>query len=225
MAEFYLRIPGDISIEVPSSLRQLTTYVLIERDDWFENEIRFLRHWLSPGMRAIDIGANYGMYALSIAKAVGPSGRVWAFEPTRTVVDTLRRSIAKKGFDNLALQPLALSSREGVGKFFTYPNSEMNSFTSIARTADIAQVEVVEEVAISTVDRQAEALGWDRIDFVKIDTEGEELRVIEGGRDFFSRQSPLIMFEIPNTGNDNGIWTLVAAFQNLGYDCYHLIGP
>lgn len=220
MADFSLRMHGNIAVCVTPSTRKLTTYVLLEQEDWFEKELRFLRRWLTPGMRIIDIGANHGVYALTMAKAVAPSGRIDAFEPTAATADLLAQSIAKNGFGNLQLWRRALSNREGQAKFYTYPNSELNSFTRIETAG-----EIVEEVSVSTLDHQSQELGWSAIDFVKIDTEGEEIAVIDGGQRFFSDQSPLVMFEIPASRNEADIARLIAKFHGLRYDTYRLIGP
>src|SRR5258708_8334867 len=70
-----VEIAGGVRIVVPDSLNLITPYVLYEQQDWFEDEVGFLRRILRPGQNAIDIGANYGVYGLSIANAVGPTGR------------------------------------------------------------------------------------------------------------------------------------------------------
>src|SRR2546429_193801 len=62
-----LEIAGGVRIVMPDSLNLITPYVLYEQQDWFEEELGFLRRILRPGENAIDIGANYGVYALSIA--------------------------------------------------------------------------------------------------------------------------------------------------------------
>ena len=80
----------------PDPANLITPYVLYEQQDWFEDEIGFLRRLLLPGQRAIDVGANYGVYTLSIAKAVGPTGSVWAFEPASTTAALLAQGIAAK---------------------------------------------------------------------------------------------------------------------------------
>ena len=46
---------------VPDSLELITSYVLQEQGDWFEDEIKFLRAHVQPGNTVIDIGANYGV--------------------------------------------------------------------------------------------------------------------------------------------------------------------
>jgi hypothetical protein len=69
-----LEIAGGARVVTPDSLNLITPYVLYEQQDWFEDEIVYLRRLLLPGQRAIDVGANYGVYTLSIAQAVGPTG-------------------------------------------------------------------------------------------------------------------------------------------------------
>ncbi len=87
------RIKGDITVCVPNDINCLTSYVLQERQDWFEQEIAFVRTFLKSGMNVVDIGANYGTYTLTAAKSVGPAGKVWAFEPSRLTAAYLTRSI------------------------------------------------------------------------------------------------------------------------------------
>ena len=66
---------GNLRVVVPNTLEQITPYVLTEQHDWFEDEIGFVRAALARGERAIDIGANHGVYALALARRVGFSGQ------------------------------------------------------------------------------------------------------------------------------------------------------
>jgi tetratricopeptide (TPR) repeat protein len=74
-------VRGGIRVCLPDSLESMSTYILLEQEDWFEDEIHFIRKAVTEGMKVIDIGANYGLYTMNMARAAGPSGRVWAFEP------------------------------------------------------------------------------------------------------------------------------------------------
>ncbi|HJW81310.1 MAG TPA: hypothetical protein VJ396_03615 [Acidiferrobacterales bacterium] len=76
-----IRIAGDVSVCVPRDIKLMSPYVLLEQEDWFEDDIRFARQLLGKGESVIDIGANYGVYTLSMAQAVGESGKVWAIDP------------------------------------------------------------------------------------------------------------------------------------------------
>ena len=83
---------------------------------------------LMPGQQAIDVGANYGVYTLSIAKAVGPSGAVWAFEPASSTAAFLEQSIAANHFTQVVLERSALSRACGTAQLTLNDNSELNAF-------------------------------------------------------------------------------------------------
>ena len=90
-----LTLVDGVRIAVPDSLFLLTPYVLREQQDFFEDELPFVRQLLQPGQNAIDIGANYGVYTLSMAKRVGANGHVWAFEPASSTAQFLARGSRK----------------------------------------------------------------------------------------------------------------------------------
>ena len=85
---------------VPNSVALLTPYVLLEQEDWFEDEIGFVRKLLKPGMHTVDIGASYGSYSLMMAKVVGPNGKVWSFEPTSGSAAFLEESVKQNQYTN-----------------------------------------------------------------------------------------------------------------------------
>jgi hypothetical protein len=64
-----LRVKGVLQVCVPDDIRWMMPYVLLEQEDWFEDEISFVRRLVQPGSRVIDIGANYGLYTLALASA------------------------------------------------------------------------------------------------------------------------------------------------------------
>jgi len=114
-AELNLVMPGDVKIIVPDDLHVTTAYVLQEQGDWFEDEIRFVRAFIRPGMRAVDVGANFGVYSLTLARAVGAAGRVWAIEPGTQAAQFLARSIAANSFSQVEVIRCALSRTDGHG--------------------------------------------------------------------------------------------------------------
>ena len=122
-----LSLIDGVQIVVPNSLDHITPYVLQEQLDWFEEEVKFLRKLLRSGGRAIDIGANHGVYALCIAKIIGPTGRIWAFEPASSTSELLEKSIAANGFTQVELVRRALSSNSGSAQLSLNVNSELNA--------------------------------------------------------------------------------------------------
>jgi len=214
MDELFVRVRGGGGVCVPAS-PSMTTYVLLEQEDWFEKEIAFVRRVLQPGMRAIDIGANYGLYTLAMAQNVGPEGAVWSYEPASAASDSLRRTIERNGLTNIHLLKSALSDRQGTARLRLFEQTELNR---LAHDGDAG-----EEVELTTLDAEHERRGLGSVDFVKIDAEGEEVNIIRGGERFFAGQSPLVMFERTRDGAPND--AVAVAFRERGYDLYRLIGP
>jgi FkbM family methyltransferase len=164
----------------------------------------------------IDIGANYGVYTLSIAKTVGLQGRVWAFEPSSRTAKFLAESIAVNQFSQVVLEQSALSSESGVGKLSMQSNSELN-----ALVRDESSNSPSETITLLTLDDCLEKYDWQSIDFIKIDAEGEEANILRGGSRFFAEQSPLVQYEI-KAGSDLNL-DLVNLFADLGYESYRLV--
>lgn len=211
-----ITLSNRLRVTVPSSQQHMTTFVLHEQHDWFENEINFVRHFVRQGMWAIDIGANFGLYTLNIAKIIGDSGKLWAFEPTEFTASCLSSSISENNFNNIVLIQAGLSDRCGESKLFTSSNSELNSLSQAATGGD--QFEIIE---LLTLDACRERYGWDHIDFIKMDAEGEELNILKGGEAFLSAASPLIMFELKHGEAVN--LPLVNRFRRMGYSNYRLV--
>ena len=78
-------------------------------------EIEAAQKRLKPGMTAVDIGANIGCFALAMAQAVGPSGRVYAFEPMPKNLETLRQNCALNKASHVVIEGKAVGERSGTG--------------------------------------------------------------------------------------------------------------
>jgi FkbM family methyltransferase len=208
-----LKLPGDVSIIVPDSLEMITPYVLMEQLDWFEDEIKFVRDLLRPGQVAIDIGANYGVYALTMANAVGVDGRVFAFEPVAKTAGYLKQSLDANNFKQAELLQLAISVAPGTGRISTQPKAELNALV------EGSKLESSEEVRLDSLDNFFSCRT--DVDFLKIDAEGHEQMILDGGRDFFGQNSPLVLYEVKE--NSGLHLELVESFNSLGYDSYRLL--
>ncbi len=217
-AELVLQMPGDIQVSLPKPIRNLSTFVLKEQGDWFEYEIKFLRKLIKPGMNVIDIGANYGLYSLTMARAVTDSGHVWAFEPASSTIGYLQQSIRLNQFANITLIEQGLSDKQGEANFYLAANSELNSLNPKQQTGP------VEVVKLTTLDQCLADYDWPQIDFIKLDAEGEEGRILESSGKLLRQMSPLVMFELKHAKQVN--LPLINAFLEYGYQTYRLLpGP
>lgn len=208
-----VQLSTGVTLTVPASLKSITTYALLEQEAWFEKEMEFLRCWLQPGMTAIDIGAHLGVYSLPMARLVGPTGQVFAYEPSSQTRAYLERSRALNDASALQIFPFALSDSAREGRIAFGFSSELNT---LGEGGD------GETVRITSLDVEEDERGWMAPDFIKIDAEGEEERVIAGGRAFFARHSPLVMMEVQMDGTFNE--QLRSLMPTLGYRVYRQLG-
>ena len=211
-----IELVDGVRVVVPDKLDLITPYILLEQRDWFEDEIQFVRRLLKKDQLVVDIGANYGVYTLSMAKAVGPNGRVWAFEPASDTARLLNEAIAINGFSQIVLERKALSSAGGNARLSLNANSELNALTRDAQAGGAS-----ETVTLTTLDDCMRRFGWRNMDFVKMDAEGEESNILKGGKTFFAELSPLVQYEIKvGHGLHMG---LAEEFAVLGYESYRLV--
>src|SRR5215210_3986918 len=74
-----------------SSIQAIAKARDIKSGSWSEPELELCRLVLREGESAIDIGANFGLWSYHMARAVGPSGHVYAFEPIPFTARTFRK--------------------------------------------------------------------------------------------------------------------------------------
>ncbi len=213
-----IEIKDGIHVVVPSSNTLTTPFVLKEQGDWFEDEIRFIRRFVQPHMRILDIGANYGLYTLSMAK-LATEGHISAFEPTSSVMECLNQSVTTNQFTNIELIQAGLSNRDGEANLSLNNNPELNSIQESGNDDEDS-----ETIVLKTIDTCAKEFNWSSLDFIKLDAEGEELRILEGGESTLRKLSPVIMYELKHVEKVN--FSLIEKLQSYGYQSYYLLpGP
>lgn len=145
---------------------------------------------VKKGMKVVDIGAHIGYFTLLLAKLVGPTGKVYAFEPQRDCFELLTRNIALNKYDNVEVVRKAISDKTGHQNFYYASIAGGAGFWSSAESN--TNCEIVESTTLDDFFREKE---WPpSIDLVKIDIEGEEPAAIEGMRDFLRENTkPLKM--------------------------------
>ena len=170
---------------------------LLERyGEYGESQVDIFRQQLRPGMTVVEVGANLGAQTLAFAQAVGPEGRVVAFEPRRSLFQLLCANLALNAVDNVDAHWLAVGAKaRPVG---------------VRRGNDAAAVDKVQLVTLDSVDLPA-------CHVLKIDESGLEDEVIEGARQTILRLKPVL-----HVGNENSAKSaaLVQLLWDLDYDCY-----
>ena len=130
----------------------------------------FVEEYLSEGDTYIDIGANIGYLSLIAARKVGKTGKVISIEPHPKIYSFLNKNIKLNNFNNTETYNIAIGNEEGVLKFSDSKSDEQNFITK----------EGTIEVRIKKLD---DVFLGNQVDFLKIDTEGYELFVLNGAKD------------------------------------------
>lgn len=161
-------------------------------DSYEPIETGLVRQHLKSGDVFLDVGANIGWFSLLASTIVGPEGHIHAFEPRKPTVNYLLRSIVMNGLEStVTVHDFGLdkvSSEQFLGWVKNTPNPGSSMVTSSANHAGLETIPI-HLVALDT-------LNIPRVNFVKIDVEGAEMRALEGGTNTLSRDRPIVLSEI-----------------------------
>ena len=129
-----------------------------------------LEKYLEEGDTFVDVGANIGTLTLKAASIIGNKGKVFAFEAHPKTSIFLKKNIKLNRFDNITVYPVALGKKCGIVQFSDKRSDDQNSVT---HHSDGISIEM------NTLDDILKHVK--EISLLKIDTEGYEKFVIEGG--------------------------------------------
>jgi len=190
---------------------------------YYETDIvNLLKKILPSNAVAFEVGSNIGSHALIMSRSVGSQGQIFAFEPYPKVFRKLIKNIQTNRISNIHALPHALSDRsDRLTLFFSedqFSTEEMNSslYPDNRLTNQI-------EVEVKTLDSVFQEQGLNRLDLIKIDTEGSEYKVLQGAQQTIQAHRPYVIFEY---GKDNWekagySWSTVESFfSELNYSLY-----
>jgi FkbM family methyltransferase len=159
------------------------------------NEFAFLDRLLQAGMTFLDIGANEGIYSVFAAKRVGRNGTVWAFEPSARELERLRHNLELNGVD-VEVFPVALADASGEAELTVagYEHEGQNTLGGFAYEGiEVARMETVQLQRLDDIVAEKRPL---RIDVIKADVEGAELRLFRGAQATLRQYRPILLFEV-----------------------------
>ncbi|MHB8533697.1 MAG: FkbM family methyltransferase [Solirubrobacteraceae bacterium] len=142
---------------------------------------------LPPGGCYVDIGANRGQ-VLREAVRIAPDGEHVAFEPISALAAAVRSE-----FPRVDCRPLALGARAERTQFCHF--TRLDGWSGLRRNPEVSDEQggpEYFEVEVSTLDAE---LAGRSPHVLKIDVEGAELAVLEGGQELLARARPAIVFE------------------------------
>lgn len=169
----------------------------ILRGDYEKDETDFIKKHVKPNDNVLDIGANIGYFSILMAGLVGKTGYVTSFEPLPCLYSLFEDSINRNHLnDKINLVKKVLSSQSGTvnlcaANYGETPNnggafiSESTNHLPMGHTSHSCESITLDSLSFNK-----------SISFIKIDVEGAEPLVMEGGSSFFRFHSPLILSEV-----------------------------
>jgi FkbM family methyltransferase len=180
-----------------------------------------------------DIGSNIGTYATWVANwSMERNGKVYCFEPQRQIFQILCGNMAINNVDNVYAYSMALGNQNGFIDLpevdYSIENSSFGAFSldGVDRKRYTNSTKM-QRVQISTLDKFVSDWNIDHIDFIKIDAEGLDIDVIQGGINTIQKYKPDLFVEYLNLGtsknedtSEQGKDKLITVLQNLDYRTY-----
>ena len=173
-----------------------------------------------------DVGANVGNYTLMLAN-VFPNASIHSFEPGNATYSTLKRNVdvatPQKGGVRITLNNLGLSNSSGEMELF-YDREKSGLASLYPRQLDYFGIDFSkkETVRLSTVDNYCRENNIDKIDFLKLDVEGHELKILHGAREMLNTNKITnILIEFGGCNLDSR--TYFRDFWNLLHEKFHVM--
>ncbi|PSB03431.1 FkbM family methyltransferase [Merismopedia glauca] len=192
-----------------------------------------LRNLVKEGMTVFDVGANLGDYSILLSQLVGKVGKVYAFEPTSSIVDKFRQRVNQANINNIYIFQNAVFSEDNQIEFNEF-SEEYSVWNSIGKPqmldpyegksiVPIVKTEIVDGISLDSFCKRH---NLEKIDYLKIDVEGAESDVLQGASDLLSKQAiSFIQFEISQKMleglNRKAKQTFDILIQN-GYECHRI---
>ncbi len=175
----------------------------------------------------LDIGANIGAHTLWLARMVGESGKVYAFEPTAYAFRKLSQNLALNPVlqgQVIAEQVMLVDRMDTAVTPEIYSSWPLNGGENL-HAAHLGRPESTAGARSETL--ESYTAGFARIDLIKLDVDGFECQVLEGGMGLLKKHKPIIVMELaPYVLEERGasLEQLLGLLSQGGYALYHLDG-
>ena len=150
------------------------------------NIVRFWDKVLRPGAVFFDIGANIGLYAVPASLQVGPAGQTVCFEAHPALCSFLRDNVARNCSYNVTVENLAVGAADGRIELAFNPSNPGETRVALAN-------EIGDSVPLVTLDRYCRQRRIGSIDYMKLDVEGYEAKVLRGAEGIVSASPDILI--------------------------------
>ena len=180
---------------------------------------------VKDGMTCLDIGSNIGYFAFLENKLAGKKGSVIAIEPSPLIFEILKNNVKLQINSNIEIFSFACGNENGEVNFCTSNSSNLSRIENLEISHNDKMINV-SKIEMKTIDSFLKNKEFDRLDFVRFDTEGFEFKIYQGMRETIKKYKPMLCFEFHKTflGLEKTL-EFLKILQNDGYEIkYYVAG-
>lgn len=173
---------------------------------------------INSGEICIDVGAHIGYFSLLMGLKTGKKGLVVAIDPIKSNVLGIKKTFSKNKLRNLIVFANGASDKSSVTEAEVYTDSDMAHFKDAAHISDVPS-HAIEFLRVNTIDNMVSEMSLQTVDFIKIDVEGYEEKVILGSENVINIWHPQLIVEIHTHELGVKVFQLLRKF---GYTIYNI---
>jgi|GEM_PF-819259 len=175
-------------------------------------DLALISQYIVPNSYIIDIGANIGWFTLNVGKFLKPGVAIVAIEPDSVNLRRLNWSITRSKIrDRVQVLPIALSNVQGVGSLVLDQKNPANHQVSEKKSGrSEIRLERLDDICKDLID----------VCLIKIDVQGHEQKVLEGGRETILKFKPAILIEFDNRQGNEATLKILDMLNALSYNIF-----
>jgi FkbM family methyltransferase len=227
------------------SLRRSGKKVVLQFGDWETDETLFKQEILKlrKGWVVVDVGSEFGYYAIKAAQLVGKSGKVIAIEPHPMNYSVLKKNIFYYKLDNIISIPKAAGARKEVRRLFEAYDLGGSSILPPIRLRSVGKerfykfVRLIQGdsifailranlmkpastylVHVDTLENILNECNIPIVNLIKIDVEGAELEVLKGSLNLLEKHKPVLLIEVHHNELGRKSEEVYTILEQYGYD-------
>ncbi|MCY0976982.1 FkbM family methyltransferase [Chryseobacterium wangxinyae] len=185
-----------------------------------EPELVWIREYLNDDAVIFDIGANVGTFLYHFESKLKHQN-IYAFEPNKKLNTRLKRL-----FPSMNISSVALSDENTTAEFkVPVIKGKMVASRGTLNTSYKEKGEersYTETVEVIKLDDWTKSKNLQKIDFIKIDVEGNEMKTLFGGKETIQHYKPTLMVEMEQRHHDEPIWNKISEVESWGFEANYL---
>ena len=164
--------------------------------------LKVVKLYVKPGDVVWDVGANVGLFSTASAFVAGKTGSIYSFEPDVWLVNLLRKTsrIQPESSAKIEVIPVGIAESVGIKRFAIANRSRATNFIDGYGSTQTGGVREWTSIYCTTLDWLTSSLSAP--DFIKIDVEGAEKLVLEGGASCISTCRPKVLIEVSQSNSE-----------------------